>query len=190
MATEPMVSKLRVESGGNGNGNGNGVARDEEPVEPASSVAALPVIDPEQSTLARSDQGSGRWVIAGDGQLLGVFSGEIECGGTLMVGKGAEVTATIRGNDITIAGLVRGNITAVGRLKIAPSGRLEGDARVGSLVVQEGGVHHGVIRVHPEGIPEVDEVGADSTVSAGSGSTGSTVATPADRVRKFWGEFF
>ena len=97
------------------------------------------------------------------------------------------MTATIRGNDVTIAGLVRGNITALGKLRIASSGRLEGDARVGALVVQEGGVHHGIIRVHPEGVPEDDSEATDQVSTA---EPEAAAQTPVDRVKKFWGEFF
>ena len=86
-----------------------------------------------------------------------------------------------------LAGLVRGNIVALGKLRITPSGRLEGDARVGALVVQEGGVHHGVIRVHPEGVPEVEPVLAEEAPPA---EPALASQTPVDRVRKFWGEFF
>ena len=68
--------------------------------------------------------------------------------------------------------------------------RLEGDAMVGALIVQEGGVHYGVIRVHPEGVPDthperLPQVQAQSTVV-----TLRTVPNPVGRVRKFWGEFF
>ncbi|HEY8812096.1 MAG TPA: polymer-forming cytoskeletal protein [Candidatus Dormibacteraeota bacterium] len=175
--------------------NGNGSAVTEEAPSEAralspsitAAVSPLPIGDSDPSILARGDSASGRWVINGDGDLLGEFSGEIECAGTLVVGKGAEVTATIRGNDVTIAGLVRGNITALGKLRIAPSGRLEGDARVGALVVQEGGVHHGIIRVHPEGIPEDDAAAADPAAVV---PPEAAVQTPVDRVKKFWGEFF
>jgi len=196
MATEPSTSKLRAD----GNGSGNGAAvKDEERVEaeadskPAAALPAvapitsLPTAETELSILSRGDSASGRWIIGGDGEVLGEFSGEIECGGSLLVGKGADITATIRGNEITIAGLVRGNVTAIGRLKITSSGRLEGDARVGALVVQEGGVHHGVIRVHPEGVPEID----DSVVEAAPAAEPAPAPqTPVDRVKKFWGEFF
>jgi cytoskeletal protein CcmA (bactofilin family) len=196
MGTEPSVSKLR------GGTNGNGAAfTDEEPVEatavsvPSSTTAPAPIIQAaplspggaDLSILSRGDSASGRWIIAGDGEILGEFAGEIECGGSLLVGKGAEVTATILGNEVSIAGLVRGNITAIGRLRISATGRLEGDARVGALVVQEGGVHHGIIRVHPEGLPEVDEVITDSVAVV---EPQSATQTPVDRVRKFWGEFF
>ena len=87
---------------------------------------------------------------------------------------------------------MRGNVTAVGKLKIAPTGRLEGDARVGALIVQEGGVHHGVIRVHPEGLPtEPEPVLAQTVVVASGADPGSKpVTAQVDRVKKFWGEFF
>ena len=189
MASEPSVSRLRVESNGNGSAVTEEVPVESTALSPAISTAVSPVpaggSDP--SILARGDMASGRWVINGDGDVLGEFSGEIECAGTLVVGRGAEVTATIRGTDVTIAGLVRGNITALGKLRIASSGRLEGDARVGALVVQEGGVHHGIIRVHPEGVPEDDTVAADQVAPA---EPEGSVQTPVDRVKKFWGEFF
>ena len=179
MATEPSVSKLRVETNGRVS-----TAADDTSVAP---VTPLPKIDAEASLLARGDSASGSWVMGGDGEVLGDFSGEIECAGMLLVGKGSTVTATIRGTDVTIAGLVRGNIVALGKLRILPSGRLEGDARVGALVVQEGGVHHGVIRVHPEGVPEEDAVAAEAIPAT---EPENAPQSPVDRVRKFWGEFF
>lgn len=189
MASEPSVSKLRVETNGNGSAVSEETPSEVKALSPtiAAAVSPLPVGDSDSSILARGDSASGRWVINGDGDVLGEFSGEIECVGTLVVGKGAEVTATIRGNDVTIAGLVRGNIIAQGKLRIASSGRLEGDARVGALVVHEGGVHHGVIRVHPEGVPEDDSDASETVATASSEASGQT---RVDRVKKFWGEFF
>jgi cytoskeletal protein CcmA (bactofilin family) len=189
MASEPSLSKLRVETNGNGSAMIEEAPAETKAASPSISAAVtpLPVSESDPSILARGDSASGRWVINGDGDVLGEFSGEIECAGMLVVGKGAEVTATIRGTDVTIAGLVRGNITALGKLRISSSGRLEGDARVGALVVQEGGVHHGIIRVHPEGIPEDDTAAADAVPAAELEGTGQT---RVDRVKKFWGEFF
>src|SRR2546429_9423171 len=112
------------------------------------------VLEPKQTVLAREDSLSGKLVLRGPGQVLGDFSGEIESDGDLLIGPEAQVEADIRGARITVAGLVRGNVIATNRLKITNSGRLEGDATVGALVVQEGGVHYGVIRVHPEGVPD------------------------------------
>lgn len=142
------------------------------------------------TVLARDDVVSGRLQIKGAGQILGSFSGHVECDGDLTIGPDAHVEADIHGARVTIAGYVRGNIVAESRLKITSTGRLEGDARVGALVVLEGGVHHGVIRVHPEGVPEAKDTAiVDSTSRAGM-VTLKALPNPVDRVRKFWGEFF
>lgn len=147
-------------------------------------------IEPKATVIAQEDMLSGKLVLKGSGQVLGNFTGQIECNGDLLIGPEAHVEADIKSNRVTVSGLVRGNVIASNRLKITTSGRLEGDATVGALVVQEGGVHYGVIRVHPEGIPDtpperMSQVPAQSTVV-----TLRPVPNAVGRVRKFWGEFF
>lgn len=157
----------------------------------AGSTNGEPVVlEQKETVLAREDELSGKLVLKGPGQVLGTFSGQIQCDSDLLVGPEANVEADIRGSRITISGVVRGNVIASNRLKITSSGRLEGDATVGALVVQEGGVHYGVIRVHPEGIPDIPpermaQVPAQSTVV-----TLKAIPNPVGKVRKFWGEFF
>jgi cytoskeletal protein CcmA (bactofilin family) len=148
--------------------------------------------DTALSVLAKGDALQGHLTVKGDAHLLGKFRGEVDCDGELIVGAEADVAANIRTDRITVQGFVRGNITATGRLKIAPTGRLEGDARVGSLVVQEGGVHHGVIRVHPEGLPDDEDATAVESSEEPSASVIRTPAAnnPVERVKKLWGEFF
>ena len=144
----------------------------------------------KSTVLGRDDALSGRLQLKGGGQLLGNFSGSVECDGDLLIGPEAHVEADIRSDQVTIAGFVRGNIIASSRLKITATGRLEGDAKVGALVVLEGGVHHGVIRVHPEGVPERQEqVIVDSTPRP-EATPGKSLPDPVGRVRKLWGEFF
>lgn len=154
-----------------------------------SNGGAEPVeAEPNATVLAPEDSVSGKLQLRGSGQVLGSFSGQIECDGDLLIGPEARVEADIRGARVTVAGLVRGNIVAETRLKITSTGRLEGDATVGALVVQEGGVHHGVIRVHPEGLPE--DVPLPTTYAARSTVVPLKTPNPVGRVRKFWGEFF
>jgi cytoskeletal protein CcmA (bactofilin family) len=147
-------------------------------------------IEEKATVLGRDDALSGRLQLRGGGELLGNFSGQVECDGDLLIGPDAHVEADIRGVRVTIAGFVRGNIVAASRLKITNTGRLEGDARVGALVVQEGGVHHGVIRVHPEGVPDrEDQIIVDSTARPAVVALKS-LPNPVGKVRKLWGEFF
>ena len=145
--------------------------------------------EPVATVLAKEDTLSGRLEIRGSGSVLGTFSGRIECDGDLLVGPEAHVEADIHAARVTVSGFIRGNVVAVARLKITSTGRLEGDARVGALVVQEGGVHHGVIRVHPEGIPE----GSDQVITNATPASPpnlKTLPNSVGRVKKFWGEFF
>ena len=87
-------------------------------------------LEPKATVLAKDDVLSGRLQVRDGGQVLGKFSGEIECDGELLIGPEAHVEADIRSTRVTIAGFVRGNIVAANRLKIMSSGRLEGDAKV------------------------------------------------------------
>src|SRR3981081_2707193 len=149
-----------------------------------------PGAEPKTPVLAPDDVLAGRLQVRSGGQVLGNFSGQIECDGDLMIGPEAHVEADIRSERVTIAGYVRGNVVASVRLKITTTGRLEGDAKVGALVVQEGGVHLGVIRVHPEGLPESEPTAiVDASPRPGVVAL-RTVPNPVGRVRKFWGEFF
>jgi cytoskeletal protein CcmA (bactofilin family) len=106
-----------------------------------------------------------------------------------LIGPEAVVEADINSVTVTVAGLVRGNIIATNRLKIMSTGRLDGDARVGALVVQEGGVHRGVIRVHPEGVPDPGREASELTTRPVVVPL-KAMPNPVGRVRKFWGEFF
>lgn len=144
----------------------------------------------ELTVVAAGDSLQGRLTMKGNGHLLGTFSGEVDCDGELLVGTDASVSANIRTRNIVISGFVRGNIVAAGRLKITASGRLEGDARVGSLVVQEGGVHHGAIRVHPEGLPVDEEPEVVALAPEAEPQPRVQLQASVDRVKKFWGEFF
>lgn len=146
-------------------------------------------LEPKATVLARDDSLSGKLHLKGGGQVLGHFTGEIESDGDLVIGPEARVEADIRGARVTVAGQVKGNVVATGRLKITASGRLEGDATVGALVVQEGGVHYGVIRVHPEGVPEAPVEHAPAPAQPAVVPL-RTAPDPVGRVRKFWGEFF
>lgn len=147
-------------------------------------------LEPKATVLARDDVISGKLQVKSGGVVLGNFSGQIDCDGDLMIGPEAHVEADIHSTRVTIAGFVRGNVVAVTRLKITTTGRLEGDAKVGALVVQEGGVHHGVIKVHPEGVPESEYAANGTTSSRPPVVALKVMPSPVGRVRKFWGEFF
>lgn len=159
--------------------------------------APLPARRREEMPLTVISEGDvlvGRLAMSGNGQVMGTFDGDITCPGELLIGAEARVRADLEAHDLVIAGHVQGNVIVRGRLKITTTGKLEGDAHVGSLVVQEGGVHFGLLHVYPNGLPErpPDPV-AELAIVTGKPQAGSRtrpLAASVDRVKKMWGEIF
>ncbi len=76
-------------------------------------------------------------------RIDGAFEGLIETTGNAIIGEGAKVLADISARNVSVAGTVKGNITASGRLEILSSGRVWGDIHVASFLIEEGGVFRG-----------------------------------------------
>lgn len=79
----------------------------------------------------------------GNVRVDGYFDGSIETTGNVVIGEAAKVIADITANNIQVWGAVKGNITAAGRLEILPSGRVWGEIKVTSLLIDEGGLFRG-----------------------------------------------
>lgn len=79
----------------------------------------------------------------GNVRIDGYFEGSVETTGNVIIGEKAKVTADITASNVQVWGAVKGNITASGRLEILPSGRVWGDIKVTSLLIDEGGMFRG-----------------------------------------------
>ncbi len=90
-----------------------------------------------------------RGTLQSDGgiRVEGVFEGLIETAGNVVVGPAARVVADITARNVTVAGAVKGNIDANGRLEILSSGAVYGDVQVDAVMIDEGGQFHGVSRM-------------------------------------------
>jgi len=158
--------------------------------------ASLPARRREEMPLTVISEGDvlvGRLAMSGNGQVLGSFDGDVRCPGELLIGTEAHVRADIEAHDLVIAGTVHGNVIVRGRLKITTTGKLEGDAHVGALVVQEGGVHFGLLHVYPDGLPErTPDAVAELAVVARKPVASRTrpLTASVERVKKMWGEIF
>ena len=88
-------------------------------------------------------------VIQSDGgvRIDGVFEGTIDITGNLVVGEPAKVIAEISANNISIAGAVKGNITG-NRVEILDTGRVWGDLRINTLLLNEGAYLRGQTIMH------------------------------------------
>jgi excisionase family DNA binding protein len=80
-------------------------------------------------------------------QINGHFEGALDTKGKLLIGEKANVKATVRGEAITIGGIVTGDVTATTRLELLASARLTGKVFTPRLVIQDGAILHGTLEM-------------------------------------------
>lgn len=76
--------------------------------------------------------------VSGTVRVDGFVDGVIEAEKDVIIGEGGLVTASISAVNVTVAGELRGNVEASGRLEIARTGKVLGDVAIASFVVEEG----------------------------------------------------
>jgi len=96
-----------------------------------------------ENILGPSGSFQGHLKAEGNIRIDGYVEGSIETTGNVIVGEAAKVLADITASNIQVWGAVKGNINASGRLEILPTGRVWGEIRVASLLIDEGGLFRG-----------------------------------------------
>ncbi len=76
-------------------------------------------------------------------KIMGRFSGKLDTRGTLTIGPNAFVDANIQGDNIIIAGKVKGNVSAKKMLVLMPTAVLTGDVATPKLNIVEGAIFQG-----------------------------------------------
>lgn len=76
-------------------------------------------------------------------RINGKFEGTLETKGSLVIGPNAIVNAHIIGDEIIVAGRLKGDILAKQKLILLPSAIVEIKARIARLIVNEGAVFEG-----------------------------------------------
>jgi len=77
-------------------------------------------------------------------RISGKFEGELDTRGVLIIGEKADVHATvIKGENITIAGKVRGDIVSSKRLELSSSAKVIGNIKTPLLIVNQGALLKG-----------------------------------------------
>lgn len=82
-----------------------------------------------------------------DVRIEGRLTGTLLCHGVVNVAEGAEVDATVEAAGIVVAGILSGTITCHGRLEIRSTGTVRGRVETGRLIVIEGAVYEGQLRM-------------------------------------------
>jgi len=119
-------------------------------------------------------------------KINGQFEGTLESRGTLTVGETASVEAHVSGENIVIAGKVRGDIVAKKMLVLMPSAVLTGNISTPKLNVVEGAIFQGKCQMLDEDL-DLDELAKyleiDTTSIVELANTGKI---PAAKVGNGW----
>jgi cytoskeletal protein CcmA (bactofilin family) len=96
------------------------------------------------------DQGSdfeGKLSFRDTVRIDGRFQGEITSENTLIVGESGEIDAKIQSQIVAISGSVDGDIVAAEKIILHKTARVNGNVQTPSLVMEEGAVLNGVIKM-------------------------------------------
>ena len=88
-----------------------------------------------------------------DGKVIGKITSD---SGTLIIGEGGDLEAQIEVGVCVVHGTLRGNLIAKSQLEIRRTGRLHGDVITPVLLVEEGAVFNGAIRMTQEAESRID----------------------------------
>ena len=92
----------------------------------------------------------GRLTGSGGVRIEGVYDGEIEFNGLVVVGNTGRVTCeNIQAKTVIVAGAVKGSITAE-KVEIRSTGRVWGDVATAAFATEEGAFLRGQIRMEEE----------------------------------------
>lgn len=108
-----------------------------------------------ETVLGRNSVLEGSFRCNANVRIDGVFSGQLEITGNMLVGETARITADINARNISIAGTVNGNVNGR-KVQILRTGRVKGDIRATALTTEEGAFIDGKItmigeELKPEG---------------------------------------
>ena len=100
--------------------------------------------------LGKGSAFEGKLIFEGTVRIDGIFKGEIESSDNLVIGENASVKAEIRVNTIMISGEVEGNIEAKTKVEIHAPGKMIGNIKTPSLIIEEGVIFEGSCRMTEE----------------------------------------
>lgn|GEM_PF-2229523 len=104
---------------------------------PAPAVSAPPVIE---GTIIGDEMRIEGDVSTGSAvRVEGEVLGSVTSASDVEVAEGGLVRGSVAAHDVRIWGVVEGPVNTTGRLLIEPTGRVHGDVKVKSILIEEGG---------------------------------------------------
>ncbi len=126
-----------------------------------TTTAAVPPAAPAPGTKIETILGPNahfRGDVQSDGgmRIDGIFEGNVEVAGNLVIGESAKVIAEITAKNISISGAIKGNVNG-NRVEILETGRVWGDLTINSLLLNEGAYFRGRTTMHGDLEPPMIE---------------------------------
>jgi cytoskeletal protein CcmA (bactofilin family) len=115
------------------------------PVAPA--MPAIPAVDAQTTVIAHDTAWKGEIQSQGTVHVHGRFEGEINAKLDVYVAEEADIDATVTATNVVVAGLAKGTVRCAARFEVLPSGRVSGDILAPTLVVHEGAIVSGQLRM-------------------------------------------
>jgi cytoskeletal protein CcmA (bactofilin family) len=121
-----------------------------EPVLPAAPAFVRP--DGRAATVLGADASwSGTLRSDSDVHVEGRIEGTLEVRDTVYIAEHAAVSARVKARSVVVAGQFTGTVVCEGRLEVLPTGRVNGEVDVSSLIVHEGAIIDGKFRMRSPG---------------------------------------
>lgn len=111
---------------------------------------SIPEVDATTTVIARDTTWKGDMSSDGSVHIHGRFDGAVKAEQAIFVAESAEVDATLTADAIIVAGASRGTVRSRGKFEVLPTGRVAGDIFAPALIVHEGAVMSGQLRMTSE----------------------------------------
>ena len=145
---EQSVYQERAQTYGYGAYGAEAAAPAGEATPPQAPV--IPEVDATTTVIARDTTWKGEMSSDGSVHIHGRFDGAVKAEQAIFVAEGAEVDATLTADAIIVAGTSRGTVRSRGKFEVLPSGKVAGDIFAPTLIVHEGAVMSGQLRMTSE----------------------------------------
>ncbi len=120
---------------------------------------------------------SGRITGSGDFRIEGRLEGELDASGGVTVAESGSVKGDLHGRTLTVAGTVKGNVSADERVELKPTAKLKGNITAPRMHIAEGATFEGKVFMSGSGsgrkdggaTEEAEKKGAEKGGEADSG---------------------
>jgi cytoskeletal protein CcmA (bactofilin family) len=159
----------------------------EEMPKPVSPAAPAPRTVAPSTSVDASSEFEGRLRCHQTLRIDGRMKGEIECEKAVLVGEGARIFAQITADEVQIAGVVEGDITARRKITLARTATVIGDLTTPGIVIEEGAKLKGRIVIGSDAVSTADAAAESESKKAQASKKASAAAakpeaTPAQPV--------